>query len=290
MRLATGIGLADLRQLRSFMFAPIKHLRATWIESATFGNGVQARHGAIDLVEALTIDFHVWNRGHQACRVGMLRMIDHLMHRAHFDNAACIHHGHTVAGFCNHTHVVRDQHDGSTALFTNVLEQADDLRLNRNVQGCGGLVSHNELRLGGQGQCNDHPLAHATRKLMRVVINALCRSGNASVLQQGNGPLTRFLIGHGQMRLDGFGKLLAHGVQRIERRQWILKNSPNFATANAAHLVVVQVVDALTLQQYFATGHTTRRLEQTNDGRASQGFARTRLAHHAQDFSRCNFK
>ena len=81
------------------------------------------------------------------------------------------------------------------------------------------------------------------------------------------------------MRLNGLGQLLAHGIQRIERRQRVLKNSPNFAAANAAHLVVVQIVDALALQQNFTAGHTTWWLEQSDDRCTRQRFSGTRLTH-----------
>ena len=49
-----------------------------------------------------------------------------------------------------------------------------------------------------------------------------------------------------------------------------------------------QVVDALAVEQNFAARHFARGLEQTDDGRASQRFAGTRLAHHTQNFARSN--
>ena len=124
----------------------------------------------------------------------MLWVVDHLMNRPNLGNATGIHDGHAVACFGNHAHVVRDQHDGGTAFFANVFEEANDLRLNGHIQSGGGLVGHNQLRLGGQRQGNDHTLSHAARKLMRVMVNALCCCWNACVLQQGNGTLQRFLI------------------------------------------------------------------------------------------------
>ena len=181
-------------QIGALLLATLKNLRTSRIESAAFGNGIEARHGAINLVQAFTVNVHVWNRRHQAHGVRVLRMVDHLVHRPNLGNAPGIHDGHTVACFGNHTHVVRDEHHGCTAFFANVFQEANDLRLNGHVQCCGGLIGHNQLGLSRQGQGNDHPLTHATRELVRVMVNALGGGWNAGVLQQANGTLPRFLI------------------------------------------------------------------------------------------------
>jgi hypothetical protein len=87
------------------------------------------------------------------------------------------------------------------------------------------------------------------------------------------------------VRQDGFRQLPADGIQRVERGQRILKNRTDFAAPDVAHLVIVQVVDALTFEQDLPPRHAARWLQQTDDGRARERFARTRFAHHAQDFA-----
>jgi hypothetical protein len=62
------------------------------------------------------------------------------------------------------------------------------------------------------------------------------------------------------VRLNGFNQLLAHGIQWVQRGQWVLKNSANFAATDAAHLVVVQMIDALALQQNLTAGDAAWRL------------------------------
>ena len=49
------------------------------------------------------------------------------------------------------------------------LAAGDDLRLNGNVEGGGGFVGDDELRIDAQGQGDYHPLAHTTGKLVRIV-------------------------------------------------------------------------------------------------------------------------
>ena len=87
------------------------------------------------------------------------------------------------------------------------------------------------------------------------------------------------------MGQNGFGQLPANGVQRVERGQRVLKNRTDLAAPDVAHLVVVQVVNALAFEQNLPPGHTARWLQQTNDRRARERLARTRLAHHAQNFT-----
>ena len=165
------------------MAAAFKHLGAARVESAARRNGVQARHGAVNLVEPLAVLRDVGNRRHQAFGVGVRGVVDHLVHRANFSDAPGVHHGHAVTGFGDHAHVVRDQHHGGAMLFANAFEQRDDLRLDRHIERGGRLVGHDQPRLGGQRQGNHHPLAHATRKLVREMLDALLGRRYAGVLQ-----------------------------------------------------------------------------------------------------------
>ena len=177
--------------------------------------------------------------------------VDHVVYGANFHNAPSVHHGDAVAGFGNHPHVVRNQHDGGMVLFANIFEQGNDLCLNRHIQGGGGLIRHNQFGFPRQRQGNDRTLAHTARKLVRIVLHALLGGADASLLQQGYGTRTRLGGIHGQMGLNGFHQLLPHGVQRVERSQRVLKNRANAPPPNRPHLRVVEMVNALPLQQHL---------------------------------------
>ena len=123
---------------------------------------------------------------------------------------------------------------------------------------------------------------------MWVVVDALFGGRNAGVLEQLNSALAGLLGRHWQVGQNRLGQLPTDGVQRVERGQWVLKNRPNLAAPNVAHLVGVQVVYALAFQQNLATRHTAWRLQQANDGGPGQRLAGTRLAHHTQDFAGCD--
>ena len=185
---------------------------------------------------------------------------------------------------------MRDQHHCGTTVFANGFQQRDDLRLNRHVQCGGGLVGHDQLRLGGQRQGNHHPLAHTARKLVWKVVNALLGRRDAGVFQQVDGALARFSLAHRQVGGDGFNELAAHRVQRVQRGERVLKNGANLAPAHLAHLFIGQVVDTLAVQAYLATGHAARWLQQANNGCPGKRLARTRFTHHTQNFTGCDIE
>src|SRR5205814_9290582 len=72
-----------------------------------------------------------------------------------------------------HRQVVRDDQVGQTQLALQVVEQVDDLRLDRHVQRGDRLVGDDQLRPQGQGPGDPDPLPLATRELVRVPVVVL---------------------------------------------------------------------------------------------------------------------
>src|SRR5690606_9864303 len=105
MQPARGPRRTGSHQIRPLDTAALKYLRATRIERAACGDGIEPRHGAIDLIELIAVLADVWNRCHQSRCIGMGRTIDDLVDRADFGDAPGVHHGYTVAGFGDHAHV-----------------------------------------------------------------------------------------------------------------------------------------------------------------------------------------
>ena len=281
-----GAGSAGRHQFRTILRAARQLLAAARIERTARRDGVQARHAAVDLHQPLGVAVQRRNRAHQAGRVRVTRLVDHVGHRADLGHAARVHHGDAVGGLGDHAHVVGDQHDGRALLAAQALEQFDDLRLDRHVQRGGGFVGHHQARFGGQGQRDHHALAHAAGELVRIVVDALARRRDAGGRQQFDRPRARLRPAQVQVRDDGLGQLPAHGVQRIQRSQRILEHGADLAAAHTAHLLVGQVVDAATAQQDLAGGHAPGRLQQADDGRAGQRLAGAGFADHAQDLAR----
>ena len=81
---------------------------------------------------------------------------------------ARIHDVDAVAQSGDDPEVVRDHHQRGARVGHELLEQFEDLRLDRDVEGRRGLVGDQEPRLARQGHRNQGALAHAAGQLMRV--------------------------------------------------------------------------------------------------------------------------
>ena len=111
-----------------------------------------------------------------------------------FDDLAALHHANPVSNAAHDAKVMGDEQKAQVFRAFQIGQKIKDLRLNRHIKRGGRLISHNELRFSSQRQRNHHTLTHTARKLVWVMVNALCCCWNACVLQQGNGTLQRFLI------------------------------------------------------------------------------------------------
>ena len=88
-----------------------------------------------------------------------------------------MHDGDAVADVFHDPQVVRDEEVGQLELALEVLEQVDDLRLNRHVQGRNGLVGDDEVRVDRERPRETDSLPLAARKLMRIRLGAPLRVG-----------------------------------------------------------------------------------------------------------------
>ena len=94
---------------------------AAGMEAAAGGDGVQARHRAVDLAQAGDAMLQGRNAGHQAIGVGVRGLPDNRGDRADFGDTASIHDGDTVGGFGDDAHVVGDQHNGGAMVAGQAL-------------------------------------------------------------------------------------------------------------------------------------------------------------------------
>lgn len=94
---------------------------------------------------------HPWDGTEQFLRVGVIGRVDNLVSVTRLDNLAGLHHGDAVADVADDGHVVADEEVGEVEFVLQVLEQVDDLGLDADVEGAGGLVADDEAGLEGEG-------------------------------------------------------------------------------------------------------------------------------------------
>ncbi len=84
------------------------------------------------------------------------------------DQLAEIHHRHAVADVLYHGEVVSDEQVGEAEAALQVLQQVDDLRLDRDVERRDRLVAYDQVGIDGQGASDADPLALAAGELVRI--------------------------------------------------------------------------------------------------------------------------
>ena len=88
--------------------------------------------------------------------------------RRDLDDRAQVHHGDAVGDVADDGEVVRDEQVGERELLLQLLEQVDDLRLDRDVERRDRLVRHDEVGVQGQRPGQADALALAAGELVRV--------------------------------------------------------------------------------------------------------------------------
>ena len=255
-------------------------------EVAARGHLQRVRHHALDHVQALRVVVLQAGDGlQQAQRVGMHRVVEQRAHLGFLHHLAAVHDHHAVGRLGHHAQVVRDQQHGHAGVVAQAAQQVQDLRLDGHVEGRGGLVGDEQLRVARQRHGYHDALAHAARHLVRVVVDALLGARDAHLAQHVDGALARLLLRHVLVRADGLHDLLAHAVHRVERRHGLLEDHGHVVAAQLAVLAFGQRHQVLALELHRAAGHVPRLGQKAHDREAGHGLAGARLAHDGQDLA-----
>ena len=108
----------------------------------------------------------------------MAHPVEHLGGGRGLDDLAGVHDEDTVGPAGDDTHVVGDEHDGHVEALPEVVEEIEDLGLDGDVEGGGGLVGDQELRLAGQGHGDHDPLAQSARELVGIGVQPFLGPGH----------------------------------------------------------------------------------------------------------------
>ena len=128
--------------------------------------------------------------------------------------------------------------------------------------------------------------AHTAREFMRVAVDALRGAGDADQLQPFDRAAARLRQADRQVRRHGLREVSAHGVERIHRGERVLEGGADLTAADAAHLLVAEIVDPLAVQQDLPADDPPRGSQKTADRRPRHRLAGPRFADDAQHLAR----
>ena len=170
----------------------------------------------------------------QHLRVGVGRGLEDARTRPFFDDGTVPHHADPVRGMPHDREVVGDQQHRHAEALLQLAQQLQDLRLDRHVEGGGGLVGDQQIWLAGERHGDHHPLALPARELVREGLEALGGLSQRHHLQQLLRADERAALGEAPVQRQHLGNLAADGVERIEGGHRLLEDHRDPVAANLA--------------------------------------------------------
>ena len=113
-------------------------------------------------------------------RIRVRRLREDVPRGAFLDDLARVHHSDAIACLGDDPEVVRDQKQRGAEVLAQVGEDAQDLRLDDDVERGRRLVGDEELRAQDKCERDHDPLPHAARELVRVLTKSSRRNAHAS--------------------------------------------------------------------------------------------------------------
>ena len=203
------------------------------------------------------------SRGEQADRVRVPRMGEECSRRCLLDDPAGIHHGDVVAGLGHHAEIVRDEQDRRAEPLPQIGEQVEDLSLDRDIERGGRLVGDDEIGLAGQRHGDHHPLSHAARELVGILVEPSPGIGHPHQFEHLERPAPCLGPRHIAMQEHRLGDLVADREDGIEARHRLLEDHPDAATAHRPQLRLGQRHQI----QHVATGIPKQNLARLDHAR-----------------------
>ena len=202
-----------------------------------------------------------------------------------FHDLSGVHHGDLIRQFRHDSQVMGDQEDGHSRSVPEFPEQVEDLGLDGHVEGGGGLVGDQQAGCAGHGAGDHHPLSHASRQLVRILVEAPGRVGDSHPLQpaQGLGPGVPRRQAAGPPQ--GLAQLVADLQVGGQGRQGVLEDHAHARAAHAVQLRLRGAKDLAPLEAHRAACPAVRR-QQAHDRHEGLALSRPALAHDAQSLAR----
>jgi hypothetical protein len=164
--------------------------RAPIAEAAALRRVREARRRPGDRAEILVVGVDARHRAEQPDRVRVTRIADHVADARGLDDLSGVHDGDALARLRDYPEVVADENDAHAELGAQVLQEFQDLILNRDVERRARLVGEQDGRTAGERDCDQHALPHPAREFVRVLPQPSLRQRNPDEAHQFDRPFT----------------------------------------------------------------------------------------------------
>src|SRR5580704_1933390 len=175
----------------------------------------------------------------------MRRVLGDLLGRAALYDLSGVHDQDLVREVAGRGDIVGDIEHREPETLAEVVEQAEHLQADRDVEHGHWFVGEQHARPGGQRTGEGDPLALAAGQLMRVLGQEVLGGRQPYLLHQADDLLAH--VRRPLMQLHRALEVVAHGVYRVERGERVLKHEldlalvpPEVPAAGHLHLLAVQ--------------------------------------------------
>ena len=277
-QLATVVGVDQRRILGPALLGGVLAPRGEPAAGDGLGEvGRQAGDRRQTLVPALV---QLGHRGQQGLGVGVADPVEQLTGLGLLGHLAGVHDDHPVGAPGDHAHVVGDEDHGHGQLLAEVVDEVEDLGLDGDVEGRGGLVGDEQLGLAGQRHGDHHPLAQASGELVRVLVQPFGGLGHLHQAQDLDGPLPGLPAAHVPVEPDPLGDLATDGQCRVQRGHGVLRDEGDLVAPDLTHGLLVQSGQVPPQQGDGPPGHMTVGRQQPHDRQPGGALAAPGLAHN----------
>ena len=257
--------------------------RAPRMEYAARGEVDERGRVTRDGVESIhAVGSEAGDGGEQPVRVGVLGPVVDLADGGVLHHAPAVHHAHVIGHVGDYAQVVRDDDERGTSLALELGHEFGDLRLNRDIERRGRLVGDEQAGRVDEGHRDHDALAHASRELVGVVVDALVRGGDAHAMERIDGTPPRLRLAHLVVDAHSLGELIADAIEGMQARQRVLEDHRHRGTTHLAHLIVVECEQVGAIEDDATRDVGEVAVEQPHDRLRRHALARARLAHDRQ--------
>ena len=277
--------LVDVHALGRLADADLHRRVAARGKRAALGEVEKVDGGAGDGLELLAHGVERGDGAQKALGVLVLGVVEDLVGGAALAVRASVHDHDLVAHLGDDAQVVGDHDDGHAELLLELLHELEDLGLDGDVEGRGGLVGDQDVGLAGERHGDHDALAHAAGVLVRILLHALLGVVDAHEAQHLDGAVPRLPLVAVGVERDGLDELMPDGIGGVQRGHRILEDDRDLVAAHIAHDLLARADELLAVELDGAGDNLTRGCEDLHDGVGGNGLAGAGLAHDAEDLA-----
>src|SRR5271169_5271881 len=193
------------------------------------------------------LDVDTRDRAYKRACIGMSRKAKELANGRRFHQLARMHNGDPLAGLRDDPEIVSYQKNRCARSLTEVAEQFEDTRGDRYVETRRWFVGDEKPRRSGQCHRDHDALAHAARKLMRILLDEARGIGCPDKIEKLQRAPARRRARGALMDFQETGNLPPCRYYGIEGRTVALADHCDLASAISAHFILreTEQIDAL---------------------------------------------